>query len=304
MSNSETSRPTDLSTYFGQDEIKNNLKVFINSSLEREAPLDHTLLFGPPGLGKTSLAMVMGAEMETKTHVVSAPSIEKISDLVPLLASIESFEVLFIDEIHRLPIAVEEILYSAMEDFKIDIILESGSKKKVIPIILEPFTLVGATTRTGLISKPMKDRFGIQFQLKEYSPAELAQIISAFAAKEGMSITEDASLMIAERSRFTPRIALGLYKRSRDFALYGDDCEVDIDIVELCFNRMNIDSNGLNSLDLEYLDILKKDPLKSFGLKTISTLLNHDIRTIEDDIEPYLLRLGLIEKTPSGRKLS
>lgn len=295
-------RPKDLDSFFGQTEIKNNLRVFINSALERESTLDHCLFFGPPGLGKTSLAMVVGKEMGVKTHIISSPSIEKITDIVPLLASMESGEVLFLDEIHRLPIAVEEILYSAMEDFKIDILLESGAERKVLTLELEPFTLIGATTRSGLISKPMKDRFSIQFSMEEYSNEDLGLIVSALGENNDMPIDQDASILLASSSRFTPRIAIGLYNRSRDFALFDSESSISIETVQLCLSRMGIDNRGLNKLDMEYVSILSRKN-KPVGIKTLSTLLNQDIKTIEDDIEPFLLRLDIIEKTNSGRIL-
>jgi len=297
-------RPLSLNDFFGQDDIKKSLSVYIDSAKQRSASLDHTLFFGPPGLGKTSLAMIIGSEFGVKTKVISAPTIEKIGDLVAILTSLEFGDILFIDEIHRLPIFLEETLYSAMEDFKVDIIIASGNEKSVITLELEPFTLIGATTKTSLLSQPLKDRFGIKFELQPYSVDELSMIIKKSANNDGFDIIDSASRIIASASRFTPRVALNIYSRVRDHAVVNGVQTIDDELAYIALDALALDDKGLSDIDQKYLSILKEKYPQPVGIKTLAALLDRDEKSVEDEIEPHLLKLGLIQKTTSGRILN
>ncbi|MCI6988455.1 MAG: Holliday junction branch migration DNA helicase RuvB [Campylobacter sp.] len=294
-------RPTSFDEYIGQDKIKQNLEVFINAANIRGESLDHTLFYGPPGLGKTTLAHIIASKMSANIKVTSAPMIEKTGDLAAILTNLEEGDVFFIDEIHRLSPAIEEVLYSAMEDFRLDIIIGSGPAAQTIKIDIPKFTLIGATTRAGMISAPLRDRFGISFRLEFYSPNELALIIQKAAIKLGKSCQKDASLEIAKRSRGTPRIALRLLKRIRDFADVSLESEITLDRAVSSLDSLGVNSLGFDEMDLRYLKILLEANKRPMGLSTIAAALSEDEGTIEDVIEPYLLANGYIEKTAKGR---
>ncbi len=296
-------RPLSLEDFIGQDSIKNSLKVFISSAKSRNATLDHTLFYGPPGLGKTTLSGIIANELGVSIKHATGPSIEKVGDLAAILIGLSKGDVLFIDEIHRLPKAVEEVLYSAMEDFKLPIV--AGSKRSAHTIVLElnPFTLIGATTRFGLISPPLRDRFGIVYHLELYKPEELRDIVLRDSKILGIDITEDAALLIGKRSRGVPRIAIQLLKRVRDFAEVKNLSKVNTEIVEEACESLRIDSYGLNDLDRKYLkNIVLRFRGGPVGIEALSTAIGEDKGTIEDIIEPYLMKINFILRTPKGRK--
>ena len=295
-------RPQKLSDYIGQDVVKENIDVFIKAAKIRNESLDHVLLYGPPGLGKTTLAHIIANELGVNIKTASGPSIEKSGDLAAILSTIEPGDVLFIDEIHRMPKIVEEILYPAMEDFELDIIIGSEGQSKSIKISLPPFTLVGATTRSGDLSSPLRDRFGIVCKLNYYTTDELATIIKRTSKIMGKVIDDDAALELARRSRKTPRIANRLYKRIRDFALVEGAETINIDTTKKSLDRLKVDSYGLDEIDIEYLrNLIEKFGGGPVGVETISVSIGEETTTIEDVVEPFLLQEGFIKRTRSGR---
>ncbi|EPH08082.1 Holliday junction branch migration DNA helicase RuvB [Campylobacter ureolyticus] len=294
-------RPLNFDEYIGQEKIKQNLKVFIGAAKKRAEVLDHTLFYGPPGLGKTTLAHIISNEMNANIKITAAPMIEKAGDLAAILTNLEEGDVLFIDEIHRLSSSIEEILYPAMEDFRLDIIIGSGPAAQTIKIDIPKFTLIGATTKAGMISAPLRDRFGISFRLEFYSPDELASITQKASLKLNKSIDKDASLEIAKRSRGTPRIALRLLKRIRDFADINDEENISLNRAKTSLDELGVNELGFDELDLKYLGILFEANKKPLGLNTISAALSEDEGTIEDVIEPYLLANSYIQRTAKGR---
>lgn len=298
-------RPEYLDEYVGQDKIKSNLKVFIEAAKMRDEPLDHVLLYGPPGLGKTTLAHIIANELGSNLKTATGPAIEKSGDLAAILSNLEPGDVLFIDEIHRIPSFVEEILYSAMEDFTINVVIGTDGKSRSIKIDLPPFTLVGATTRAGDLSSPLRDRFGIVNKLEFYTNDELASIVKRTSKVMNMNITNDAAIELAKRSRKTPRIANRLFKRVRDFALVEGDGLIDLDITLKALDRLNVDQYGLDNIDIEYLQaLINKFNGGPVGVETISTAIGEEISTIEDVVEPFLLQEGFIKRTRSGRVAS
>lgn len=294
-------RPVSFDEYIGQQKTKQNLKVFIEAAKKRGETLDHTLFYGPPGLGKTTLAHIIANEMEANIKITAAPMVEKAGDLAAILTNLEEGDVLFIDEIHRLSPAIEEILYPAMEDFRLDIIIGSGPAAQTIKIDVPKFTLIGATTKAGMISTPLRDRFGISFRLEFYTPDELAIIIKKAALKLEKNIDKNASLEIAKRSRGTPRIALRLLKRIRDFADVNNEELITHTRAKNALNELGVNELGFDEMDLKYLNILFDTKGKAMGLNTISAAMSEDEGTIEDVIEPYLLANGYIQRTAKGR---
>lgn len=297
-----TIRPRTLSDFVGHESLKQNLSVFVSGARARGEAMDHVLLYGPPGLGKTTLAHIVANELGTNFRATAAPMLTKQGDLAAILTSLEPMDVLFIDEIHRLPTAIEEVLYSAMEDFKLDIMLGEGPSAKSVRIDLPPFTLVGATTRTGLLSNPLRDRFGIDLRLTFYSPADLAKIIQRSANILGTPIDMDGALMLAKSARGTPRIANRLLKRARDFAAALGKGEIGADIIKTTLFQLHIDECGLDEIDREYMNmIIKFYAGGPVGIENLSAALSEPSDTIEDVIEPYLMQLGFIQRTPRGR---
>ena len=294
-------RPTRWSEYIGQEKIKNNLKIFIEASKKRGEPLDHVLFFGPPGLGKTTLANIIAAQMQSSIKTTAAPMIEKSGDLAAILTNLEEGDILFIDEIHRLSPAIEEILYPAMEDYRLDIIIGSGPAAQTIKIDLPRFTLIGATTRAGMLSSPLRERFGMHFRLQFYSPQELAKIVSNGAVKLGKNIEQEAAFEIARRSRGTPRIALRLLKRVRDFADVAEEEAITLERTKEALEALGVNEQGFDELDLKLLQLLAEAKGRPLGLGTIAAALSEDEGTIEDVIEPFLLANGYIERTARGR---
>ncbi|WP_298962299.1 Holliday junction branch migration DNA helicase RuvB [uncultured Campylobacter sp.] len=294
-------RPSSFEDYVGQEKIKSNLAIAIAAAKKRADVLDHVLFYGPPGLGKTTLAHIIAAQMGAAIKVTAAPMIEKAGDLAAILTNLQSGDVLFIDEIHRLSPAIEEVLYSAMEDFRLDIIIGSGPAAQTIKIDIPHFTLIGATTRAGMISAPLRDRFGMQFRLQFYTHAELARIVQIASVKLGKESAADASAEIARRSRGTPRIALRLLRRIRDFAEVRDEGAISHDRAREGLEALGVDEQGFDEMDIKYLEILFDAKRRALGLSTIAAALSEDEGTIEDVIEPYLLANGYIEKTAKGR---
>jgi len=297
-----TLRPKKLDDYIGQEKIKENLKVYIEAAKQREEPLDHTLLYGPPGLGKTTLSSIIANEMGANIRITSGPAIEKQGDLAALLTNLNPGDVLFIDEIHRLNRSVEEILYPAMEDFSLDIIIGKGPSARSIRLDLPKFTLIGATTKAGSLSSPLRDRFGIINRLELYSSEDLKKIVTRSASILGIEITEKGALEIASRSRGTPRIANRLLKRVRDFAQIKNNGIITDEIADLALNSLEIDHLGLDNIDIRLLDtIIKKFAGGPVGIDTMASAIGEDVDTIEDVYEPYLMQIGFLNRTPRGR---
>ena len=295
-------RPQSLDEYVGQKEITDNLRVFIKASKIRNESLDHVLLYGPPGLGKTTLAHIIANELGVGIKTASGPSIEKSGDLAAILSTLEPGDVLFIDEIHRMPKFIEEILYPAMEDFEMDLVLNNDGKSRNIKIDLPPFTLVGATTRAGDISSPLRDRFGIISKLQYYTEDELLKIVTRTSKVLNMPIASDAARLIAKRCRKTPRIANRLFKRVRDFALVSGADKIEYDMANESLKRLKVDEYGLDSIDIEYLkSLITKFNGGPVGVETIATSIGEEVSTIEDVVEPFLLQEGFIKRTPRGR---
>ncbi len=300
--NENSLRPKTLDEYIGQTQAKENLSVYMKAALVRGEPLDHVLLYGPPGLGKTTLAHIMATEMGVSIRVTSGPAIERPRDLVALLTNLNEGDILFIDEIHRLPRTVEEVLYPAMEDYTLDIIIGQGPSARSIRMPLKKFTLVGATTRAGQLTPPLRDRFGVILKLEMYSPAEIEQIIRRSAAILGIDFVGDGAAELAQRSRCTPRIANRLLKRVRDFADVLGDGTVTPDIAREALRRMNIDELGLDSIDRRLLEaIIRNYNGGPVGLETLSAMLGEEAVTLEDVCEPYLMQIGFLGRTPRGR---
>jgi len=298
-------RPLYIQDFLGQEKIKSNLKVFINAAKSRGDSLDHTLFYGPPGLGKTTLAQIIAHEMGVGFKGTSGPIITKSGDLAAILTNLQAGDVLFIDEIHRLHTAVEEVLYSAMEDYKLDLIIGEGPAARAIKIDLPHFTLIGATTRIGLLTNPLRDRFGIPLRLNFYEIAELQKIVIRDAKILQTKINEDAALEIAKRSRGTPRIAIRLLKRVRDFLVDYQGDTIDRELADLALKRLEIDDQGFDSSDHRYLRFIAVNYSGGpVGIDTIASAIGEERDSIEDTIEPYLIQKGFVEKTPRGRVLT
>lgn len=300
--NEPTLRPRTLDEYIGQEKAKENLRIYINAARNRGEVLDHVLLYGPPGLGKTTLSAIIANEMGVNIRVTSGPAIEKGGDLVALLTNLGENDILFIDEIHRLPKAVEEILYPAMEDYVVDLIIGKGPAARSIPLSLSKFTLIGATTRAGQISTPLRDRFGVVLKLELYTVDELATIVTRSAGILNIPIDSYGAREIAARSRGTPRIANRLLKRVRDFAQVKGNGTIDRDIADYALNRLEIDALGLDAVDRRMLEVIIKfyggGPV---GLETLAATVGEEAVTIEDVYEPYLMQIGFLSRTPRGR---
>ncbi|MDD5658888.1 MAG: Holliday junction branch migration DNA helicase RuvB [Actinomycetota bacterium] len=295
-------RPRYISEFTGQSKLIENLSIFIDSAKKRNEPLDHVLLSGPPGLGKTCLAEIIANEVGVSFKITSGPAIERTGDLAAILTNLEKFDVLFIDEIHRLNRSVEEILYPAMEDYKLDIIIGKGPSAKSIRIDIAPFTIIGATTRTGLLASPLRDRFGVNLRLDYYKAEELVRIILRSAKILGIEITSEGAHSIARRARGTPRIANRLLKRVRDHAIAGGDGKINLSIAEMALTKMDIDLLGLDIIDKKILDtIVNKFNGGPVGVGTIAISIGEEINTIEDVYEPYLLQIGFVKRTSKGR---
>ncbi|MBY7143272.1 Holliday junction branch migration DNA helicase RuvB [Virgibacillus sp. NKC19-3] len=295
-------RPTTLNQYIGQHKIKENLTVFIQAAKMREEPLDHVLLYGPPGLGKTTLAAIIANEMDVHFRTTSGPAIERAGDLAAILSSLEPGDVLFIDEVHRLPRAVEEVLYSAMEDFFLDIVIGTGPSARSVRIDLPPFTLVGATTRAGLLSAPLRDRFGVLSRLEFYDPDDLQLIVERTSAIFETTIRNDAAAEIACRSRGTPRIANRLLKRIRDISQVKGESKISLETTNVALEMLQVDDVGLDHMDHKLLKgLMEGFKGRPVGLDTLAATIGEESQTIEDVYEPYLLQIGFVQRTPRGR---
>ncbi len=297
-----TLRPTRLDEYVGQNELKENIRVFIAAARTRQEALDHILFYGPPGLGKTTLAYILSHEMDTNIRITSGPSIEKSGDLAAILSSLGPGDILFIDEIHRLPKVVEEVLYPAMEDYAIDLIIGKDATTRSIRLDLPPFTLVGATTRAGDLTAPLRDRFGIVSKLDYYNEQELAMILTRTSRVLDTPISDDAKNEIAKRSRGTPRIANRLFRRVRDFAQVYNDNQIDLKVTQMALDRLRVDHIGLDDVDIRYLKgIIERFNGGPVGLDAIANSISEEAMTLEDVYEPYLLQIGFINRTLRGR---
>ena len=298
----ESVRPRSLDDFIGQDELRANLRVYLGAARERGKALDHTLFYGNPGLGKTTLAQIMASELGVNLICTSGPVLERSGDLAAILTNLNRHDILFVDEIHRMPIAVEEVLYPAMEDFKLDLVIGQGPAARTVKIDLEPFTLVGATTRMGLISSPLRDRFGIVARLEYYTPDDLARVVQRTARILGVEVSTDGATEIGRRSRGTPRIANRLLRRVRDFALVHGNGTVTGEQASAALKRMDVDELGLDQMDRKLLEVLIKHydggPV---GIKTLAVACSEEVRTIEDIYEPYLIQCGFLKRTPRGR---
>ncbi len=298
----ESVRPHSLEDFIGQDELRANLRVYLDAARERGKALDHTLFYGNPGLGKTTLAQIMASELGVNLVCTSGPVLERSGDLAAILTNLGRHDILFVDEIHRMPIAVEEVLYPAMEDFKLDLVIGQGPAARTVKIDLEPFTLVGATTRMGLISSPLRDRFGIVARLEYYTPEDLARVVCRTGRILGVDVTPGGAAEIGRRSRGTPRIANRLLRRVRDFALVHGDGRVTEEGAAAALARMDVDEQGLDQMDRKILEVLIRHydggPV---GIKTLAVACSEEVRTLEDIYEPYLIQRGFIKRTPRGR---
>ena len=295
-------RPQSLEEYIGQTKVKENMKIYIEAAKKRGDALDHCLFYGPPGLGKTTIANIIANEMQSNLKVTSGPAIEKPGDLAAILTTLSEYDVLFIDEIHRLSKNVEEILYPALEDYTLDIVIGTGPSAKSIRIDLPKFTLIGATTKAGSLTTPLRDRFGIIHKLELYSPEDLSVIVKRSAKILGVGIDDDSAMEIARRSRGTPRIANRLLKRVRDYAAVLGDGDITIKITKHALNQLEIDELGLDETDRKILEIMiNQYQGRPVGLETIATTLGDEVETIEDVYEPYLIQIGFIARTPRGR---
>ncbi len=298
-----TLRPKTLSEYIGQDKVKESMKVYIEAAKKRGEPLDHVLLYGPPGLGKTTLSNIISNEMNSNIKITSGPAIEKPGDLAALLTNLSEFDILFIDEIHRLNKSVEEILYPAMEDYTLDIIIGKGPSARSIRLDLPKFTLIGATTKAGALTTPLRDRFGIVSRLELYTPEQLEQIVKRSSTILGIEIDEIAAKEIARRSRGTPRIANRILKRVRDYASVLGNGRITLEIAKIALNKLEIDELGLDEIDRKMLEtIILKYSGGPVGLETLAATVNEEVATIEDVYEPYLMQIGFLARTPRGRK--
>ncbi len=295
-------RPSTLNEYIGQEDMKKNLSVFIKASNKRDEALDHVLIYGPPGLGKTTLAHVIAHEKAANIRIASGPAIEKTGDLASILSMLEPGDVLFIDEIHRLPKVVEEVLYAAMEDYVINIVVGKDSSAHSITIDLPPFTLVGATTRVGDVSAPLRDRFGIVFKLDYYGLEDIKKIVVRTAKVYNHTMPEDAAIELARRSRGTPRIANRLFRRVRDFATVVNEGQINLEVTKTALNALKVDELGLDDVDIRYLKgIIERFKGGPVGIESIAAAIGEEEVTLEDVYEPYLLQQGLINRTPRGR---
>ncbi len=298
----ETIRPQRLDDFIGQEELRANMRVFLNAARERGQAMDHVLFYGNPGLGKTTLARIMAAELGVNLVTTSGPVLERSGDLAAILTNLSRHDILFVDEIHRMPVSVEEVLYPAMEDFKLDLVIGQGPAARTVKLDIEPFTLVGATTRLGLLSSPLRDRFGIVSRLEFYTPEELARVVMRAARILNVPVTEDGALEIGRRSRGTPRIANRLLRRVRDFAgVYGEGV-VDGEQARNALSRLDVDERGLDEMDRKILTLL----IEHFdggpvGVKTLAVACSEEVRTLEDIYEPYLIQCGFLKRTPRGR---
>lgn len=302
--NEQSLRPSSWDDYIGQEKIKKNLRVFIDASKKRAEALDHILFYGPPGLGKTTLSYLISNEMSTNIKVTAGPMIEKSGDLAAILTNLEEGDILFIDEIHRLSPTVEEILYPAMEDYRLDIIIGSGPAAQTVKIDLPRFTLIGATTRAGMLSNPLRERFGMHFRMQFYTDKELAKIIQKASVKLGIFCEDESALEISKRSRGTPRVALRLLRRVRDFSQVANDKTIKLDRCKYALDELGVNENGFDEMDINLLELLISNRGRPMGLGTMAAALSEDEGTIEDAIEPYLLANGYIERTARGRVAS
>ncbi|WP_147820604.1 Holliday junction branch migration DNA helicase RuvB [Salidesulfovibrio onnuriiensis] len=298
----DTIRPKRLADFIGQDDLRANLDVFIRAARENGRPLDHTLFYGNPGLGKTTLARIMSSELGVNLVSTSGPVLERSGDLAAILTNLEEGDILFIDEIHRMPATVEEVLYPAMEDFQIDLVIGSGPGARTVKIDLAPFTLVGATTRLGLLTSPLRDRFGCVFRIDFYTPEELGRIVQRAARILDVEVSEEGAFTIGKRSRGTPRIANRLLRRVRDYAHVHGNGDIDMDLAEMALDRLDVDPYGLDYMDRKILHLM----IENFaggpvGVKTLAAACSEEVRTIEDIYEPYLIQCGFLKRTPRGR---